>query len=254
MLARLAFSQYAVKLLMVEQIWQANYWHRSNLIVYFSSDDDNGCEPATNHPGFTVEHIPIPRGGVEQRGCYNLADLFAHNFSNVSTHGPFLPGRLNGTNATNVTSTINGTISTANAPNRLNVSIINTAAWTIRANYSRIWYQQTNESMYDTTEPGEVAARLLTVYPERNCRQSRGYPPWEFKLAPVYVWTCQSEASGECYSTSIEIQSFQISSAATYGNGRDCVAMEKRGSAEELKPGYFLSVIVGFMVVLGLTL
>jgi hypothetical protein len=235
--------------------------------VYFSSDDDTPCEPATNHPGFTVEHIPIPRSGVEERDCYNLADLFAHNsFSNVSTHGPFLPGRLNGTNGTNAingtnatnatstTSTTNGTISTANAPNRLNVSILNASAWTLRANYSRIWYQQTNESMYDTAEPGKQAARLLTVYPERNCRQSRGYPPWELELAPVYVWTCQSEASGECYSTAIEIQSFLISSAATYKNGRGCVAMEARGSAEELKPGYFLSVIVGLIVVLGLTL
>ena len=199
-----------------------------------------------------MQHIPKPRF-LSERAFYNLADLFAPNFS----RGQRLPERLNTTNAINATisnanapNTINGTISTAKGSNRLNVSVLNSAAFSFAANYSRIWYQQTNKSMPGTTAPGEMAARLLTVYTVRDCRQNRGYPPKELELAPVYSWTCQSEAAGECYSTSEEIQSFHISSAAVYGDGKHCVTMEARGSAEELRPGCFLSVFVGFMIMM----
>lgn len=220
--------------------------------MYFSSENDASCEPSTNHPGFTMNHVPMPRI-LSERACYNLADLFAPNF----TRGQRLPRRLNTTNATNATisnanapNTTNGTISTAKGSNRLNISVLNSAAFTFPTNYSRIWYQQTNESMDGATAPGEMAARLLTVYSDRDCRQSRWYPPKELELAPVYSWTCQSEAAGECYSTPEEIQSFHISSAAVYGNGKKCVTMEARGSAEELKPGCFLPVFVGFMIMM----
>jgi hypothetical protein len=190
-----------------------------------------------------MKHIPLP-GGVYEGGCYNLADLFASNFSNVSIPGEPLPGRPN------------TTISIANAPNRLNVTTLNKAAFDVGANYSRIWYQQTNETMYGTTAPGEIAARLLNVYPERDCEQGKGYPPADIGLEPFYSWTCQSEAEGECYSTPEEIKSFGISSATVYGeaNGGDCFAMEARGSAAELKPGTFWTVFVAFMVVMMLRL
>jgi hypothetical protein len=220
--------------------------------VYFSSEDDASCEPSTNHPGFTMQHIPKPRF-LSGRACYNLADLFVPNFS----RGQRLPERPNTINALNATisnanapNTTNGTISTATGFNRLHLSVLNAASFTFPTNYSRIWYQQTNESMDGTTAPGEMAARLLTVYTVRDCRQSRGYPPKELELAPVYSWTCQSEASGECFSTPEEIQSFHISSAAVYGDGKKCVTMEARGSAEELRPGCFLSVFVGFMIMM----
>jgi hypothetical protein len=215
--------------------------------VYFSSENDASCEPSTNHPGFTMQHIPKPRF-LSERACYNLADLFAPNFS----RGQRLPERLNTTNAINASApnTTNGTISTAKGSNRLNLLVLNAASFTFPTNYSRIWYQQTNESMDGTTAPGEMAARLLTVYTVRDCRQSRGYPPKELELAPVYSWTCQSEASGECFSTPEEIQSFHISSAAVYGDGKKCVTMEARGSAEELRLGCFLSVFVGFMIMM----
>jgi hypothetical protein len=207
--------------------------------VYFSSEDDASCEPSENHPGFTVKHIPLPRG-VYEGGCYNLADLFASNYSNVS-----IPGLSNATS------------SITRDSNRLNVTALNRAAFNVNANYSRIWYQQTNETMYGTTAPGEIAARLLNVYPDRDCKQGKGYPPEDIGLAPYYSWNCQSEAEGECYSTPEEIQSFGISSAALYGEtyGGHCFAMEARGSAAELKPWRcFLTIVVGLMLVVGVVL
>jgi hypothetical protein len=107
--------------------------------------------------------------------------------------------------------------------------------------------------MYGTTAPGEVAVRLLNIYPERDCQQGKGYPLERIGLAPFYSWSYQSEASGECYSTPEEIQSFGISSAATYGI-EDCLAMEARGCAAELKPGCFLTIVIGFMMLAGLVL
>jgi hypothetical protein len=215
------------------------------LTVYFSREDDASCEPSTNHPGFTMKYIPTSRG-IYDRGCYNMADLFASNFSNISTPGePYSGVRDRVPNAT---------AAITRASNKLNVTALNSAAFDVHANYSRIWYQQTNKSMYGTMAPGEIAARLLTVYPERGCKQGRGYPPEDIGLAPFYSWTCQSEALGECYSTPEEIQSFHISSTAEYGDHGGCFAMEARGSAAELKPGYVLSILVGSMVVVCLVL
>ena len=213
--------------------------------MHFSSEDDASCEPSNNHPGFTMKYVPTS-SGVYDRGCYDLADLFASNFSNISTPGKPYPG--DGDRVANATSAI------TRASNKLNVTALNSHAFDIRANYSRIWYQQTNESMYGTTAPGETAARLLTVYPERGCKQGRGYPPEDIGLAPFYSWTCQSEASGECYSTPEEIQSFHISSAAEYEDDGDCWAMEARGSAADLKPGRVSTVFVAFMVAVALGL
>jgi hypothetical protein len=213
--------------------------------VYFSREDDASCEPSENHPGFTMKYIPTPEG-IYQRGCYDLAELFASNFSNISTPGKPYPG--DGDRVPNATSAI------TRASNKLNLTAFNSAAFDVRANYSRIWYQQTNESMYGTTAPGEIGARLLTVYPERGCKQGKGYPPPDIGMAPFYSWTCQSEAEGECYSTPEEIQSFLISSAFGNEDGGDCFAMEARGSAAELKPGCFLTIVVGLILLVGVVL
>lgn len=119
----------------------------------------------------------------------------------------------------------------------LNATALNSAAFDMQANYSRIWYQQTNESMYGTTAPGEMAARQLTIYPERDCRQGKGNPPRELGMAPYYSWNCQSEASGSCYSLPEQIKSFYIRSAATFQEtyGDECWDMEARGAAAGLR-------------------
>lgn len=190
-----------------------------------------------------MEYIPLPRGAYE-RECYNLANLFANNFTNISNPTEPHPGVPNSGSAR------------ANDPNRLNVTALNRAAYDVQANYSRIWYQQTNESMYGTTAPGEMAARLLNIYPERDCKQGKGNPPLEIGLVPFYSWNCQSEASGECYSTPEEIQSFGISSAALFQEtyGGSCWAMEARGAASELQPARLLAAGVGFSVAVALVL
>jgi hypothetical protein len=212
--------------------------------VYFSREDDASCEPSTDNPGFTMKYVPTPEG-IYQRGCYDLAELFASNFSNISTPGqPYRDGDSVPTRISSIT----------RASNKLNLTALNSAAWDVRANYSRIWYQQTNETMYGTTAPGEIGARLLTVYPERGCKQGKGYPPPDIGMASFYSWTCQSEASGECYSTPEEIQSFLISSAFGNEDGGDCFAMEARGSAAELKPGCLLTIVIGLMLVMGVGL
>lgn len=171
-------------------------------------------------------------------------DLFANNFTNVSNPTEPHPGVPNSGSAI------------ANDPNRLNVTALNRATFDVNANYSRIWYQQTNESMYGTTAPGEIAARQLYVYSERSCEQGKGNPLVDIGVVPYYGWNCQSEADGECYSTPQEIQSFSISSAALFEetHGGDCWAMEARGSATDLKPGYFLRLVMTVTVTAGLVL
>lgn len=110
--------------------------------------------------------------------------------------------------------------------------------------------------MYGTTAPGEIAARQLTIYPERDCKQGKGNPPRELGMAPYYSWNCQSEASGSCYSLPEQIKSFYIRSAATFQEtyGGDCWDMEARGTASELRManGWFVAfcaiVISAFIV------
>lgn len=110
--------------------------------------------------------------------------------------------------------------------------------------------------MYGTTTPAELASRLLNVYPERDCEQGRANPPSEIGLAPFYPWSCQSEASGECYSTPEQIQSFGLSSAAMTAEmyGEKCWKMEARGPAAQLSPERVLVAIVSFAVLAGLVL
>lgn len=68
-----------------------------------------------------MKYIPLPRGAYE-RECYNLADLFANNFTNISNPTEPHPGVPNSGSAI------------ANDPNRLNVTALNRAAFDIRAN------------------------------------------------------------------------------------------------------------------------
>lgn len=142
------------------------------------------------------------------------------------------------------------------ARNPLNATALNSAAFDVQGNYSRIWYQQTNASMYGSTAPGEMAARQLTVYPERDCVQGKGNPPRELGMAPYYSWNCQSEEAGSCYSMPEEIRSFYIRSAATFQDtwGDSCWEMEARGSAAGPQIASIWGVAVSMMAVLVLVL
>lgn len=165
--------------------------------------------------------------GSYSGACYNLDELFAGNST-----AP--------TNARDY--------SDVEARNPLGATALNSAAWDPQANYSRIWYQQTNESLPGDTGSDKMAARQLTVYPERDCRQGKGNPPVELGMAAYYSWNCQSEAKGSCYSTPQEIKSFYVRSAADFlGKWDDkCWEMEARGAAAGLNVagGWYLAMLM----------
>ena len=202
---------------------------RSNLTVHFSQEDHGSCEPSSEHPAFTVQSIPPP--GAYDGACYNLAELFLSNSSRPANVSDWTD---------------------AEDRNPLNATALNSVAFDYRANYSRIWYQQTNDSMYGTIAPGEMAARQITVYPERDCTQGKGYPPRELGMAPYYSWNCQSKASGSCFSLPEEVKSFYVRSAATFQEtwGDGCWDMEARGGAAVLQATGDWMVAAGIIVVL----
>lgn len=104
--------------------------------------------------------------------------------------------------------------------NPFNLTALNPAAFDRHANYSRIWYQQTNKSISSTVEAGELAARQIMIFPVPDCESGSDTSSIPAKQEPYYSWSCQSEESGSCYSTPHKIRSFWIGSTGRFPDSR----------------------------------
>ncbi|THW90557.1 hypothetical protein D6D15_04483 [Aureobasidium pullulans] len=126
--------------------------------------------------------------------CFNLDELFTeNNNTGIVQQSEILQSR----------------------PTNFSWSASGNENYNLLANYSQVWYQQTN--ITGKIGAGQDAARQLSVYSGRDCHSINGS---ELRtLEPWIGWTCQSEAGGQCDTVPISIKSFLIADASSINNG-----------------------------------
>lgn len=193
-----------------------------NLTVTFSEESASECPAKDSTTGISFSTYNIP----PQTTCYNLATLFSSNSTSGHTVG-------------NETYSVNQTY-----------TLYNQDLYSSSTNYSRIRYQQVNET--GDIGSGEDAAIFFTVWSGLDCEQAANGPD-QLGGQPYYVWTCQSEEAGDCYTVPISIQSFSIGRVSTtYSYADKCFEAEERGAAgraEAAKFGLFAAVLVAMYLV-----
>ncbi|KXS98556.1 hypothetical protein AC578_4326 [Pseudocercospora eumusae] len=195
-----------------------------NITVTFSEESASECPTKDSASGISFSTYNVPPIPI----CYNLATLFSSN----STSGHTVR------NSTHWSYSVNQTY-----------TLYNQDLYSSATNYSRIRYQQVNES--GDIGSGEDAAIYFQVWPGIDCEQAN--KPNEFDLQPYYVWTCQSEAAGDCYTVPISIQSFSIGRLARrYSYVDKCFEAKELGAAgrvEAAKFGLFAAILVAMYLV-----
>lgn len=150
-----------------------------NLTLTFADDSTDSCSTSNNASAsaVTFSTSSIPNGFV----CFNLNETFtANRSSGVVTSGH------------------------TDYP-AIDWITHNGAGFDPNANYSRIWYQQTNATGTDGAGAGKLAARYLLVYPGYNCNQVSDYT-----TRSIYLQSCQSDVGGQCNTAWYSVASFQI--------------------------------------------
>lgn len=71
------------------------------------------------------------------------------------------------------------------------------------ANYSRIWYQQVNAT--GDISDGKLGSRYVMIYPNYDCREASDY-----LARSIYLYSCQSDAGGQCDTVTYNVASFSI--------------------------------------------
>nr|POE86590.1 hypothetical protein CFP56_46774 [Quercus suber] len=112
-------------------------------------------------------------------------------------------------------------------------------------NYSHIFYQQVNTSDDGTSGRGEAAERYVKIHPEYGCKDGSDY-----LARPLYGYSCQSGAGGQCNQAAYSVASFEIVVGSQVNtNGRKCLDFAEEGGAIRLDiPVRALSTVVAAIV------
>ncbi|KAI5203619.1 hypothetical protein E4T39_04070 [Aureobasidium subglaciale] len=145
--------------------------------------------------------------------CFNLADIFA----------------VGGTNTSNTAS----------------YTVLGEEKFNAQINYTSLWYQQLNTSINGDSKgvgDGKEAARVVEVFPGKNCREINGLP-W-------YGFGCQSR-DGERYDIPGGIQSFSLVRRADSVMQSKCwekAEHGQQGAASTTFKGCFTAVMAAVFV------
>ncbi|KAG9664404.1 hypothetical protein KCU95_g828, partial [Aureobasidium melanogenum] len=214
----MAFS----KLLLAASLAVQALAQNTNLTFSFSPASLDTCASNGSAKAITFTTSSVP----PTYQCFNIEDLFASS-NTSSTYGSRT------TQQSSITSY-----------EEISWRIFNADAYSTQTNYSRIWYQQQN-----VTSPaqGEDAARIFEVFSGRDCHQTGSSNETVY---PIWGWTCQSSASGECYETPYNIMSFQIGSAAAVNSAVKKCWVASTGAAAERSGGSRTAAAVGAVAIL----
>ncbi|KAI5250189.1 hypothetical protein E4T43_00129 [Aureobasidium subglaciale] len=145
--------------------------------------------------------------------CFNLVDVFAVDGNNNS--------------------------------NTADYTVLGVEKFNAQVNYTSVWYQQVNASINGNSKgvgDGKEAARVVEVFPGKNCREING-SPW-------YGFGCQSRG-GERYEIPGGIQSFSLVRRANSVMQSKCwekAEYGEEGAASTTFKGCFTAVVAAVLV------
>lgn len=119
----------------------------------------------------------------------------------------------------------------------------NGVAWLLRnqelydpnANYSRVWYQQVNQT---GAKEGKEASWVFYTYAFPDCEQVGLGIEDPYEVSPWFETSCQTGPDGQCRTTPKPIRSFGINRSDKYNVNHDgCEMWAKLGNADKLGKG-----------------
>ncbi|KAH7348372.1 hypothetical protein BKA65DRAFT_594220 [Rhexocercosporidium sp. MPI-PUGE-AT-0058] len=191
-----------------------------NITVSFFPGSESTC-PKNSTAALILTTSSRPSGYT----CFNLTDIFTSN-STTGTQGLWHNRNIN-------SSTFRG----------VDYFLENRDAFDPAANYSRVWYEQVNET--GTIKPGTDGAWVFYTYAFLDCQQVGG-DKFEMKEYPWFETSCQTKPGGECRDVMKSVKSFAIGPAALYNAGhRGCETWAELGGASMLERRSWVIGIVG---------
>ncbi|OAR03625.1 hypothetical protein LLEC1_04779 [Akanthomyces lecanii] len=190
-----------------------------------SQGDACGANDISSAISLTTSSVPV------SFTCFNVTDIFSH--SNNSTTG-FQSGRANYHDV-------------GEQRNGVAWLLQNQHLYDNQANYSRVWYSQSNASR---VEPGKAGKWVFYTYALSNCAQLAEGRPSRPNDHPWYETSCQTAVDGQCRLTPGPIVSFAISTAVQYNPSHGgCATWAKLGAASTLRQGAGTTVLIVASVV-----
>ena len=137
---------------------------------------------------------------------------------------------------------------TAGPPSGIHYLLGNQDAFDPRANYSRVWHKQVNQ----TAEPGEWAPWYLEVFASRGC--APGDAPDQRQASPLFSANCQTDMAGQCETVPYSVQSFLLRTNAGEDQQEDrCVDWRPVGDSARAR-GRVSAYVVAVAVLAALLL
>lgn len=186
-------------------------------MAFFANDQEGSCKDSDTSNALVLTTSSVPRAYT----CFNVTDIFSQS---------------NNSGFQNDTSLIwdHGPDPVEHHPPGIAWLLQNQDAFDSKANYTRVWYEQVNQT--GEIKAGEDGAWVFYTYAFPDCEQVGGD---DFELAdyPWFETSCQTESGGQCQTVPSPIKSFAIASAAQYNSAQNCEEWAYLGAAARLDCG-----------------
>lgn len=166
-------------------------------MAFFADDREASCQANDTSQGLVLTTSTLPNSYT----CFNLTDIFSQN---------------NDTGFQDSQSQISHPPDERIHPNGIHWLLRNRDSFDRQANYSRVWYEQVNQT--GEAKAGEDAPWVFYIYAFPDCEQTAG-DDVEYDQNPWFETSCQTEAGGQCRTVPNPIRSFAIHSAREYNIG-----------------------------------
>lgn len=183
---------------------------------FFAEDQESSCQASDISQGLVLTTSSLPSSYT----CFNLTDIFSQS---------------NDTGFQNGSQPIYDYNGDLLEPNGVSWQLQNQDVFDSKANYSRVWYEQMNQT--GDIKAGKDAPWVLYIYAFPDCEQVGG-DDFDQDDYPWFETSCQTEPEGECQEVPYPIKSFAILSAAGYnGNHGGCETWAYMGAAATIGHG-----------------
>ncbi|EEU42393.1 uncharacterized protein NECHADRAFT_79920 [Fusarium vanettenii 77-13-4] len=170
-------------------------------VAFFADNEEDACQ-ADNANKTTTGLVLTTSDLPSAYTCFNLSDIFSQS---------------NNTGFMNATWKVYDSDYDLREPNGVHWLLRNQDNFDSKANYSRVWYEQVNQT--GEIKAGEDAPWVFYIYAFEDCEQMLAGSDDPYEKWPWFENSCQTEIGGECRTVPYSIKSFAIHQSLAYNIG-----------------------------------
>ncbi|RSL65937.1 hypothetical protein CEP54_004011 [Fusarium duplospermum] len=170
-------------------------------VAFFADEEEDACQ--ANDANKTTTGLVLTTSDLPSAyTCFNLSDIFSQS---------------NDTGFMNATWRVYDSDYDLREPNGVHWLLRNRDNFDSKANYSRVWYEQVNQT--GEIKAGEDSPWVFYIYAFEDCEQMMAGTDDPYEKWPWFENSCQTEIGGECRTVPYSIKSFAIHQSLAYNIG-----------------------------------